>query len=232
MKTLITPSEVIKYAPIDANYSASNVSPHIARTEFRHLQDDEEGCLGSDFYQALLDDMRSFDQWDATSTWDALDVVIYEGDLFEAVIEVSDGTIPGTDLTKWTPVTKFSNANFQELWDEYLCQLLAFMVVHSSVFKTAFKVTNQGVMRNRTDSSDPASTDGVKLLKDELMSDVEIMFKRMNQYLTKNKTLFPLYKGNTSCEDGCTHGRMIAGVYVDTNPDTSGLDYFGTGKSQ
>lgn len=231
MRTLISPSEVITNAPVDSNFSSGNVSPHISRTEFRHLQDDKQGCLGSEFYQALLDNMRTFDQWDSTTNWDAGDVVIYESQLFEAVINVT-GTIPGTDLSKWSPVSKFANNDFQELWDEYLGQLLAFMVIHASVFKTAFKMTNQGVMRNRTDGSDPASTDGVKLLKDELMSDVEIMFNRMDKYLRDNKTKFPLYKGNQNCGTGCTHGRMVSGVYVDTSPDTSGLDYFGTGKSQ
>lgn len=227
MRTLISATEVLDHVPGDENLNTKLFEKHITKVEFKYLWDKETGCLGEEFYNALLANARTFVQHDSTVARDTGVVVIYNGELFESLIDANN-TIPGTDPgVKWNKVTKFANADFQNLWDNYLCELLSYMVAEATVYKSSFRFTNMGVMRHEGDKSRAAELDGVKLLKDEFMSDIEILFKRMNQFLVSNKTTFPLYKANQqSCEDGSckSHGRMSVGVYVDTS-SSGGNEY-------
>jgi hypothetical protein len=218
MRTLISAVEVLDHVPGDDNLNAKLFEKHIIKVEFKYLWDKETGCLGSDFYNALLANARTFVQYDSTVPVDTGVVVVYESNLWKSLIDANN-TVPGTDPgVKWESVTKFANSDYQTLWDNYLCELLSYMVAEATVYKSSFRFTNMGVMRHEGDKSRAAELDGVRLLKDEFMSDIEILFKRMNQYLVSNKTTFPLYKTNQECkDDSCkSHGRMSVGVYVDT----------------
>lgn len=227
MKTLITSSEVLAHVAGDENLSTQFFETHIAKVEFKYLADNETGCLGLDFYNALIADARTFIQHDSTVPVDLDTVVIYESKLWKSLIN-ANATIPGSDLTKWALVNKFTTAKYQTLWDEHLCLLLSHMVIGASVYKSSFRITNMGVMRHKGDNTSPADIDAVKLLKDEYSSDVDTLFKRMDQYLKHKdrKELFPTYRGNANdCGDGdCTQGRMSLGVFVDTNPRGNFLD--------
>lgn len=226
MKTLITTSEVISHLPSDESLNAKFFAPHIAKTEFNFLSDDENGCLGKDFYDALIADARVFVQYDNTVPYPIAKVVIYESKLYEAVVE-NTGVVPfPNDPLKWKLVNKFATVAYQTLWDEYLCELLALAVAQASVFKSSFRITNKGVMRLSADNAEAASLDGVKLLKDELMSDTNILFKRMDQFLKKEKTTYTLYKANIACDTSCDDVDAPLGVYVDKSPTTTGEDYF------
>lgn len=225
MKTLISGVEVLDHVPGDDNLNAKLFDKHISKVEFKYLWDKETGCLGTDFYNALLADARSFVQHDSTVTVDTNAVVIYNSKLWKSLIDANN-TTPGSDLTKWVSVTKFTTAAYQTLWDEYLCELLSYMVAHATIYKSSFRFTNMGVMRHSSDNSKAAELDGVTLLKDEFMSDIEILFKRMSQFLTDNAT-YPLYKVNQNkCGDGSckTHGRMSIGVILDPTPDNECCD--------
>ena len=228
MKTLITGIEVLSHVPGDENLNAQLFEKHISKVEFKYLWDKETGCLGVDFYNALLADARTFVQYDSTVPRDIDVVVIYDSKLWKSLIN-ANATIPGSDLTKWVEVKKFANAFYQTLWEDYLCELLSYMVAEATVYKSSFRFTNMGVMRHSSENSKAAELDGVTLLKDEFMSDIQILFKRMAQFLQDN-TNYPLYKGNLNsdcgCESGkCTHGKMSVGVYIDNDSCPPGNSY-------
>lgn len=198
---LITPTEVIAKGHFDHNFDPKLVCSHISKAEFRFLED-EDSCFGPGFYEEIKSHLVSFVDYDSTISYSINQVVIYDGNYYKCKANGTVGFEP-TDLIKWDLVSKFDNSDIQQLWDNHLWEYLALAVQHTSTFKNAYRTTSKGVMRNESDFAKPAEFSGVKALKDELMSDVDVLFKKMDSFLRKNKAKYPLYKGNMGCAVEC-----------------------------
>ena len=209
---LITPIEVIKKGSFDHNFDPNLVCPHISKVEFRFLED-EQSCFGKAFFDFIVGKLVEYTDYDSTVTYAINTVVIYDGKYYKCK---ANGTIgfPPSNATKWDPVTKFTDADIQKLWDDHLWEYLALAVQHASTFKNAYRTTSKGIMRNETDNSKPAEFSGVKSLKDELMADVELLGRKMDAFLRANKDKYPLYKGNATCGNECEKKPSSIGLYL------------------
>jgi hypothetical protein len=224
-KTLITGSQVVKRGPVDKDFPIARVTPYIFSAEFRWLADAEFGMLGPEFYAALVADRRQFIQWESTVLFSAGDVVVYNGLLYEANIG-STGVAP-PDATFWDEVSYFVTPAYQSLWDEHLEELIAFAVVHSSLYLNTFQITASGPTQKSSGDNKPASTDGVRLLKDSIKSEIDLMAKRMHQFLILDRTNYPLYigfKNETCCGDGDNNNNFSGqnntlGVYISNDSE-------------
>lgn len=223
IKTLISPNEVIRKAHVDHNFDPNLICSHITKAEYRFLEDDK-GCFGSDFYAALLADAVDFVDYDSTVTYAINTIVIYDGKYYKCLANGTINIVP-TNTGSWVKVNKFATAAYQTLWEDFLWEYLSIAVQHTSTFKSAYRSTNQGIMRNETQSSKPAEFAGVKALKDELLDDVRVLEARMDKFLRANATDYPLYKGNLeSCGDNsCKKSSSSSiGLYLKKGSNSSG----------
>jgi hypothetical protein len=212
MKTLITPIEVIAKANVDHNFDTKIVCSHIANVEFRYLSS-PKGCFGDDFYNALVADVVDYIDYDSTVTYALDDIVIYGGAYYKCLANGTIGFEP-TNIAKWVKVSKFTNSDYQELWDNHLWDFMAIATQHASTFGNAYRSTSKGIMRNDSDNSKPAEYAGVKALKDELMSTIMLVQERMDIYLKNNKDKFPLYKCNSECAPSGNKQSGTIGLYL------------------
>lgn len=214
MQALITTQEVIKFGPSGQNNDTKFQSSQIAIAEYRFLVQ-EKYCFGEDFYNALLEDIRPCTGYDSGADYAAQAIVVYDGFYYQASVAVKQ-SVTGTVLPLnsggiWVPIGKFTTAKYNELWKNYLAEFLAYCVIHGSVYKKSIQNTAQGYMRNQPQNSEAAQVAELKLIKDDYLQDIEVLWNRMQSYLIKNKELFPLFPEN--CKTDCTKRRR-AGVYL------------------
>lgn len=211
MNAIITPIEVIAKAGYEKNFDPNIVKNYIHNAEYRHLAK-EDSFFGASFYQALVDDLIVFSVWKSDIIYNENDCVLYGSFYFKCLVNNTTGATPA-DTNNWQPTNKFQTPKYQELWDYALHEFLALVVRHSSTFKNAYRETSKGVMRNEDQSSKPAEFAGVKMLKDELMADLNIVRDRMDKFLRKNANTYPLYKGNSICSREINRSNSF-GLYI------------------
>lgn len=207
MKNLITSLEVISKAPAGHNYDPHLLKSFITDAQF-FLCDSK--CFGDDFYQDILSTLVDAEIFDACKSYFTDEVVIYGGLYYKALNPPPVGTLP-TEPACWTVTNKFTNADYQELWDCGLWEYMAFSVLHYAILSSAIRAETVGVMQNSTDYSQPASIKGIMLLKNDLQNRRETRFRSMNKFLTRvneaqgidNVTRYPLYPPNEESLCGC-----------------------------
>jgi|GEM_PF-5475840 len=210
MTEISTPIEVITGGAFDKNFDPNLIAPFIKNAEYRHLAS-EESFFGESFYDALLADLRDFVVYKSDVEFDEDDVVLYNGIYYKCLVDGTTGVSPA-DVSKWEVISKFQTAKYQTLWNNHMQEFISFAVQHASTFKNAYRSTSKGIMRNEDASSKPAEYAGVKGLKDEIMAELMIVRERMDKFLRKYKTDYPLYKGNTTCTTSET--KTTIGLYL------------------
>ena len=168
-----------------------------------------------DFYNDLLASIRPCVGYDSQADYIMGSIVVYDGKYYQASVSITQsllGTVLPIDSSGlWVEVGKFQNANYNTLWKDYLAEYLAYCVIHGTVYKKSIRNTAQGYVRNQPDKAEAAEVIELRLIKDDYLQDIEILWNRMRKYLTKNKDLFPLFPEN--CINDCKNRRR-AGVYL------------------
>lgn len=195
-KTLITPAEVVLYSPVNGNTNNSIYCSIIPMAEQKLFRE----CIGSDFYKALLADLRAVPAgvqvFDAGSMYLQNDVVEYEAELY-TVIQDTDGSQTPCNENYFQPYGKFNTTAYQTLWDDYLKYVLAFQVELSTTTYTAISQEAAGLVRKKGETFDPANTKELGLFKTGIATDLASWLDNMNEFLMQeeNETVYPLYKG-------------------------------------
>lgn len=206
-------NEVINEAPAGHNFDPRLLDPFIfdASEELRN-----DSCFGNDFYLDILAKMRTCVQFDACEQYDIGAVVVYGSKCYEAIAVPPVGDLP-TNVLNWQPISKFSDADIQELYDCYLRPYLVFAVLHYAIPSIAYRASTMGVMRNNTEYSESAEDKGVYNLKTDWKNRQELRWRAMHNWLTlvnedngiNNPERFPLYPANIEeykCGKDCTPG--------------------------
>ncbi len=207
---LITPVEVIAKAHVDHNMDPKVFCSHIVVAETK--LSDADAAFGTELYDEIVADLISFTDYDSTSVYDTDDKVLFQGKYFKALADGTTNILP-TVGASWAVVDKFTTAKYQTLWDKHLWMILALMVQHTSTFTNSVRTTAQGEVVNSTNNSEGASFNSVKAKKEELSDNIRILEKGMDAFLIKNKTDYPLYKGNKDC-GAKRDSRPSLGVYL------------------
>lgn len=215
-KALISVLEVIASAPVSHNYDPGVICNFIKDAEYKLVKD---CCFGQNFYLHLLDDLKDgIEDYNDCKDYDTGAIVIYGAKVYEATGDPEAGESPETDPGLWTETSKFNNADYTELYNCHLRDLLAFCTLHSSLITTAIQVQSMGVMKNNTDYSSSAEDETILLLKSDLQNRIEtrrdfmdIFLRTVNESLNiDNVTRYPLYPANESqlCNTGCKNARF------------------------
>ena len=91
-------------------------------------------------------------------------------------------------------------ANYQTLKDEFIDQMLAYFVVYEAFMEIRDKLTNQGVMHNRTEFSEQTPSFDYAQLRNEYNSNGNFWQAELINYLIENNTDYPLFSHD--CGEG------------------------------
>lgn len=207
---LISVMEVIASAPVGHNYDPGLLCQFIKDAEFKLCTD---CCFGEDFYLHLLDDLKpDIEDYNDCKDYTTGDIVIFGAKVYEATGDPEAGESPETNPSLWTVTSKFQNADYTELYDKHLRELLAFCTLHSALLSAAIRVESLGVMKNSSDYSESAKDETILLLKSDIQNRIETRRAFMDKFLTRvnedlsinNPVRYPLYPANKeACNSGC-----------------------------
>lgn len=194
--SLITPNEVKKFSPSDAHDNTS------IREVF--IQNKEEKLFniyfGWEFYEALIADKIDYEtlpsyvgDYSATTAYTAGQTVQFVDELFTLIVANSTGIAP-TNKVNWTRAKKFTNDDYNFLWERYLRNILAFNVLYTSVLYSAIQVTAKGVIKTKSDTFDSVSLKELHSYKDGVKLDIEDICYNMDLFIQRNPLKYPLYK--------------------------------------
>lgn len=194
--TLITPYEVIQFAPSAAHADTMTKRTHIVSKEEKLFND----CFGYDFYLKLIADLidypsDSYSDFSKHVSYNVDDVVLFEGQLYKAIQEQASGNIQSVNnKLYWSIAPKFNNVKYQFLWIRYLRELLAWNVVHTSALYTMIQLTGIGLQKKKTENSDSIDLKELAHYKAEVTGDIMDIISNMETYILRNKEDFKDYK--------------------------------------
>lgn len=92
------------------------------------------------------------------------------------------------------------NANYKTLLNTYITPMLIWFAQSDYYMFASYQVSNGGVFRHRSESSETPSMQEIKSLVDSSRDKAEFYVRRFLDYMDNNSNLFPEY--NESNEDG------------------------------
>lgn len=221
--TLLMEDDVVCHSPSVAHSYVAERCVFIATKEEKIFRQ----CFGWEFYLALLNDKvkYSIDTNDMESitycnfiegtVYQAGKVVLYQGKLYE-VTKTTTGNEQPAHPQYFKKAKRFNNPAYEFLWNRYLCKLLAFSVMFTSVMYRLVRDTASGVVKNFTSGkSEPATLKEVQALKHEALGDIDDIVQNMQAFMKDHPECFSLYKGLQKCKTECKRKRRHYGFNTD-----------------
>lgn len=125
----------------------------------------------------------------------------------------------GTDLyneilTQYSAGT-LSTAN-SNLLNNYIKPALAAYTIYETSDFLVYKFSNKGIMKEKSDTSDPISLSELQHFKGKLLSTAQFYGEKLIKYLMGNTTTYPLYlSGNNTIDKYRPNGSNIQGnIYI------------------
>lgn len=182
-ETLITAWEVVKYSPESDKFPTGLVQPHIYPKErtFRRVY------LGKEFYDLLLADKVDYgvvEEWDATATYASGDYVDYFGTTLVSLTS-GNNTQPCEDQAGefWEEPDKFTTECYQNLWELYLRQYLAYYIIPAALPHATYPSGGKGVTEWIDDGSMRQGAGSKSASQGVLASRLNILQNEANEIL-------------------------------------------------
>jgi hypothetical protein len=211
-QTIITPNEVKKYSPSDIHDDTALAINFIINKEEKLFNNH----FGWDFYQALLADIINYEtlpaykgDYSQAASYTTGDVVQFVDELY-----VTNQNVVGVspqNKTIWSKAPKFANPDFEYIWQRYLCIILAFNVLYTSVLYKAIQASARGLLKQKDDSFDAASLKEIDTYKKGLYDDALDAWQNMHLYIERNPSKYHLYKPLQ--DKNCTEKRVPRSNY-------------------
>ena len=103
-------------------------------------------------------------------------------------------------------ITQNANSDYKNLLDKYITPMLIWFAQSDYYMFASYQVSNGGVFRHRSESSETPSMQEIKSLVDSSRDKAEFYTRRFLDYINQNSNLFPEY---TAANDD--------GMYPDKN---------------
>lgn len=185
MKTIITPSEVVRYSDIDVNVPVCN---------FRQIQQIESYLFGTKLTSKLYDDMLSkLVDYSGVTTWKSTDTItigvkkLYNGVVY-AALQNSVGVLP-TNYEYWDVAPKFSSECYEKFWCDVLANYLAIAILENRLPKIWIKVKSDGVVKQKGEMYDSASGQDYKTYHNAVIRDLEMCYYNVTTYMSNTECL-------------------------------------------
>lgn len=207
VETLITPQEIVDFAPVDpASYGEQRIPFIAVREEKLFIK-----CMGMAMYKVLMADKVKYAMTAGTGitvytnfqagNYSSGAVVLYKNRLYKAKANTT-GQLP-TDEGFWALAPRFSTVEHNYLWERYLRTILAFMISNDSLFYRIVSDTPMGVVQKyEGDKSKALDVKSAGRLKMEYVKDIDDMLHAMDVFIRENPEAFPDY---APLEDACVN---------------------------
>ncbi len=186
---IITANEVVKYSVAERAFPTDKVSRimDIVETRFMRM------CLGNDFYDFLKADKKN---WSNKSEWTAGtyatgDIVWWEDDLYEST-QNGNTDEPSLVSAKWKEASKFTTAEYDNLWRLYLRPILANEIIRLTAPLETIKFTGKGAVVFFEDQSNTVGADSRSLdsAMRQLKELIEIQKGEMIEYISAQQSKY------------------------------------------
>lgn len=191
---LITAWEVVQFSPVKRDYPTAFICNSIKHKELKIFRD----CLGNDLYELMIADLIPYDTYEEYETdkiYDEGEVVLLDTCLFKSKIDNNTSNPTGSDT--WELAKKFESDCYNELWECYLRQYLAFMVIYSTINYATTQAGAKGIMKFADGVSGEASVHHKALFtyeqnfKRALLDDANDILENMKAFMKDNPDCFP-----------------------------------------
>lgn len=178
------------------------------RSRCQFIPNEEEklfnNCFGYDFYCDLMQDKIRYGE-DVPVTpfvygtvYESGMFVFCDDELIYEVIQNTDGTqVPNDDANGFyfKRAPKFRNPKYDFIWNRYLCNIIGYAVMKTSLIYRWLRDTNAGFGKAYNDGSLKAATkDDLLTFEDRSMQHITCWMENMEQYILRNIDCFPNYK--------------------------------------
>ena len=134
----------MRYSPESGKYPPQMVERHIFRKEQKFARE----CLGFDFYDLLIADLKdwsSIKAWVSGTSYDSGDLVNYYGLIIESKVAANtNDPCEDTGGAYWMLAQKFNTACYETLWADYMRDYLSFSIMAASIDHTTYPVSAKG----------------------------------------------------------------------------------------
>lgn len=188
--SLISPFEVIKYSGAGPSYPVDNIRLLIPIYERDFLI----GCIGDTYYNLLLKDVRKFETatvYVKNQSYTAGDYVIYNGAILESCISLNT-TEPSVINDKWKEPSKFTKKAYNGLWDNYLRNILAFVIYKEAIPYDTIKSGAKGLIVSESDQSGATTADSrtIEYVLRHKQKHIDLLISGLKKYITDQYELF------------------------------------------
>lgn len=209
--TLISKEEVICHAPTSGRSYAEE------RCNFMAMKEEKlfEKCFGWELYLKMMkskirysldpndQDALCYVNFQENVVYNKGNLVLYKGVIYYVSVPTTGVEIPDR-APYFIKAPKFNNTSYNYVWERYLCRLIAFSIMHTSVMYRLVKDTPMGVVKNYQEGkSDPATLKELMALKSEMIGDIDDFIINMENFMRKHPSCFEGYKGFENCATGC-----------------------------
>lgn len=217
--TLLMEDDVVCHSPSSSKSYIGERCVFIATKEEKIFNK----CFGWDFYLDLLNDKVKYSlnpdeegtvvycNFIEGTVYNSGKVVLFQGKLYE-VTATTTGNQKPEHPAYFKKAKRFNNPNYEFLWNRYLCKLLAFSVMSTSVMYRLIRDTANGVVKNyQSGKSEPATLKELQALKLEAIGDIDDIVENMQLFMKRHPDCFSKYKGIKACKKECKPRRRHYG---------------------
>ena len=198
-ETIITPQEIVDFAPVDPNSYSEQRTPFIGMREEKLFRK----CLGIDLYKVMMADKvvytfgytgcgTSYTHFTEGKNYVEDDVVLYKSRLYQCTTTTTGIQLP-TDKGYWTLAPKFKTAAHNYLWERYLRTILAFSISSDSLFFRIISDEAVGVVQKQSDQFKPLSVKDAGRVRQEYQGDIDDLMGVMHEFIRENPDDYPDY---------------------------------------
>lgn len=183
MSGVITAMEVVFSSDAGREFSVNLVDRRVVSAEKAIHRDNLHGCGSLDFYYWLADRLNTeasgAEEYNPAQDYDTGDIVWQNGQYFKS--ETNNNGNEPISLNDWVLVTKFTDANLEGFWVNYVRPWLANGIISKMLYTATYAVGKAGVrewMDERTGTRS-ASRSAIENLKQELLLTVRDFYREM-----------------------------------------------------
>ena len=199
--TLATPYEVVKYSQAGRDYPTDKICNILPQVEEEFGYD----CLGETLYEYLLGELEAYpdnvEDWSSDGSYDIDDYVVRFGCLYKSLIDCNRNDPADEVEGAWEVPARFGdNQCANELWDNYLRQIIALKTYVLSINSTSMKSGPNGI--TVLENPDRFQGSGTRTANKAERSDYKVDHLKTIEIITRNMLRWAQKKvsNDSTCE--------------------------------
>jgi len=196
MDFIISSYEVARFSIVGREYPLTNIKKLKNDIELSFFSD----CLGLDLYEEMIENSKEISyanvlEWKDTTTYSTGNKCFFFDTVYQSKVDSNTNKKPGHDVAEdyWKLANKFTNEDFQTLYETYLRDLLANLIVKEVLALDSIQMGGKGITMAAAPDQHGNITADVKTIEYQLRRIQTIIDRKtelMNRYLVSQYKLF------------------------------------------